>query len=483
MRHSVVIADADRDGLPVIFVNRAFSDLTGYSEQDVVGRSLNFLAGPETAQDMRAEMRGALAAKRPFNGLLLNYRKDGSAFWNELTLALIEDEGHGRFWMGTQTDVTERRELEVRLRESQRMEAIGKLSGGIAHDFNNILALVLGNAEIIAGEASHGSLTQDAAADIIEAADGGSKLVTRMLQYARGETGEQTDVQINGVIEDVVSLLARTISERVDVQVDLSAAVGRVRLDRTLFETALINLVLNARDAMPKGGTIRITTRRRSNAGPRLGTVAVVSVSDSGIGMDAATAARACEPFFTTKTNGRGNGLGLAMVYNFAKQSGGDLNIETVLGSGTSVNLLLPIDEPTVRFADSPDVRQRILLVEDDTKIRKVLARHLEQAGYGVDEVGSAEEAVALVDAGLVPALLLSDIRLRDGMTGIELTSLLRGRGSDIPMLLMTGFAEELGDELDRVGGIPVLRKPFRTAHLLSEIESRTGGRTRARAN
>jgi PAS domain S-box-containing protein len=482
IRQSVLIADADADGVPIIFANKAFTDLTGYTADEVIGRSCRFLAGPDTDKAVRDAMREAMAAERPFDGLILNYRKDGSAFWNELSLVLLEDEGHGRFWMGTQADVTERRELEARLRESQRMEAIGKLSGGIAHDFNNILALILGNAEIIAGEAPQGSLTGDAAADIMEAADGGSKLVTRMLQYARGENGTQEDVQLNGVINDVVALLARTISDRVSVQTDLSAAIGRVRIDRTLFETALINLVLNARDAMTGGGTIRITTRRRVNSGPRLGTVAVVSVSDSGTGMDDATVARAFEPFFTTKAEGRGNGLGLAMVYNFVKQSGGDVTIDTAQGRGTTVHMLLPTDEPAVRSAALPDGRKRILLVEDDAKVRKVLVLHLERAGYDVVETPTAEEAIALVDGGLTPAMLLSDIRLRDGMTGVELTALLKDRGATFPMLLMTGFAEELGTDNDLIGGVTVLRKPFRADDLLAEVERRTGTRRGTRA-
>ena len=481
IRQSVLIADADRDGLPIIFANKAFTDLTGYSADEVIGQSCGFLFGPDTDERVRTEMRDALAAERPFDGLILNYRKDGSAFWNELSLVLLDDGDNGRFWMGTQTDVTERREMEARLRESQRMEAIGKLSGGIAHDFNNILALILGNAEIIAGEASHGSLTRDAATDIMEAADGGSKLVTRMLQYARGENGEQEDVPLNAAINDVVALLARTISDRVSVQTDLSPAIGRVRLDRTLFETALINLVLNARDAMAVGGTIRITTRRRANAGPRLGTVAVVSVSDSGTGMEEAVVARAFEPFFTTKAEGRGNGLGLAMVYNFVKQSGGDVAIDTAPGRGTTVTMLLPVDEAAVRSIDEPDGRRCIMLVEDDAKIRKVLTLHLERAGYSVAEAAAAEEAVALIDAGLEPAMLLSDIRLHDGMTGVELTALLAERGSTFPMLLMTGFAEEVGAGGDLIGGVAVLRKPFRTEELLAEIERRIGVRRGAR--
>ena len=470
IKQSVVIADVGREGAPVIFANDAFVELTGYPLDEIIGRNCRFLQGPETSSDASGQMRAAIAAHEPFSGLILNYRKDGSAFWNDLALTPIDNGEIGRFFIGVQRDVTEQLDLEARLRESQRMEAIGKLSGGIAHDFNNILALILGNAEIIAAEASNGSLAKDAANDIMEAADGGSKLIARMLQYARGEGGENEEVALNSVIEAVVTLLRRTIGEPVRLEADLSAAVGRVVVDRTLFETALLNLVLNARDAMPKGGTIRISSRRQSNAGPMLGPAAIIAVSDSGVGMDDATKARAFEPFFTTKQAGRGNGLGLAMVYNFVKQSGGDISIDTAPGRGTTVNMVLPIAQSLISPVAPGDELPHILMVEDDAKVRKVLSAHLVRGGYAVDQVSSAEEALALIESGLAPAMLISDIRLCEGMTGVELVSILQDRGVEFPMLLMTGFAEELEANATQIRGVHVLRKPFRSAVLLTEV-------------
>jgi PAS domain S-box-containing protein len=479
IRHSIIIVDGSRDDQPIIFANRAFAELTGYSVEEVVGKNCRFMSGPDTSAETRAEIRAALAKRVPFEGMILNYHKDGTAFWNEISITPVDDDG-GQFWIGVQNDVTERLELETRLRESQRLEAIGKLSGGIAHDFNNILALVLGNAEIIAEDAERGSLAAEAASDIIEAATGGSKLVTRMLQYARGEGGLREEVGVNAIVEDMVALLTRTIGDPVRLETNLSAAVGRVCVDRTLFETALLNLALNARDAMASGGIVKISTRRRSNAGPALGTVAIISVSDTGKGMDEATKARAFEPFFTTKHDGRGNGLGLAMVYNFVKQSGGDVLIESAPGRGTTVSMLLPIDEPTIRSVPAADRRPQILVVEDDPKVRKMLALHLDRGGYAVDEVESAEEALDALQGGLVPALLLSDIRLRDGMTGVELVMQLKSRDAAFPMLLMTGFSDELEKYADAIENVPVLRKPFRSADLLSKIDRAIERRTAA---
>lgn len=467
---SVIIADANHADVPIIFANEAFVELTGYALDEVVGRNCRFLQGLDTSPDTREQIRAAIAARQPFSGLILNYRKDGSAFWNDLSLTPINDGEMGRFVIGVQRDVTEQLDLEARLRESQRMEAIGKLSGGIAHDFNNILALILGNAEIIAAEADDGSLARDAANDIMDAADGGSKLIARMLQYTRGEGGENEEVPINEVIEALVTLLSRTIGEPVRLETDLSPAVGRVTLDRTLFESALLNLALNARDAMPSGGTIHISSRRRANAGPTLGTAAVIAVSDSGVGMDDATKSRAFEPFFTTKHAGRGNGLGLAMVYNFVKQSGGDVSIETAPDRGTTVSMVLPISEPMIRSAASEDEAPHVLIVEDDAKVRQVLSVHLARGGFAVDQVSSGEEALALIDSGLRPAMLVSDIRLRERMTGVELVSILQERSAKFPMLLMTGFADELEENADHIRSVPVLRKPFRSATLLAEV-------------
>lgn len=480
---SVIIADANTEDAPIIFANEAFVELTGYAIEEIIGRNCRFLQGADTSADTRAKMRAAIAANEPFSGLILNYRKDGSAFWNDLSLAPIDGGDMGRFVVGVQRDVTEQLDLEARLRESQRMEAIGKLSGGIAHDFNNILALILGNAEIIAADADRGSLAREAANDIMDAADGGSKLIARMLQYTRGEGGECEDVQLNEVIEALVTLLSRTIGKPVSLETDLSAAIGRVTLDRTLFDTALLNLALNARDAMPEGGTIRISSRRRTNAGQALGTAAVISVSDSGVGMDDETKARALEPFFTTKQAGRGNGLGLAMVYNFVKQAGGDVTIESAVGRGTTVSMILPIAEPLVRAAMPENELPHVLVVEDDPKVRQVLSVHLTRGGFAVDQVSSAEEALALIESGLTPAMLVSDIRLRERMTGVELVSLLQKRSAKFPMLLMTGFAEELEENASQIKGVPVLRKPFRSAALLAEINRMVGSGAKKPAN
>lgn len=307
---SIVVTDNSVENQPIIFANEAFEILTGYSQDEIIGRNCNFLSGEGTSLDTRREIKSAIAERRRFRGNILNYRRDGTPFWNDLTIVPIDDRVDRQFFVGVQVDVTERLALEASLRESQKMEALGKLSGGIAHDFNNILALILGNAEFIAADMPAGSPLREAANDIIEAADGGSSLVARMLQFARGQGDQAELVNVNQTVRDVLSLLQRTMGNAVTLESDLSDAVDCVQVDRTMFQNALVNLALNSRDAMPDGGKIRIVTRRRSQAAPGLPNAVVVTVTDSGAGMDAATRERAFEPFFTTKDAGRGTGLG-----------------------------------------------------------------------------------------------------------------------------------------------------------------------------
>jgi PAS domain S-box-containing protein len=464
----VLITDSFEAGNPIIYANPAFERLTGYSFAEIEGRNSRFLSGPESSDATRADVRDALAARTPYQGLMLNYRKDGSTFWNDLTITPIDDGEKGRYFIGVQVDVTARLELEARLRDAQKMEALGKLSGGIAHDFNNLLALVLGNAELIADEAEEDSPIAEAIADIIEAADGGSKLVARMLEFARGQADGSQPIDVNHCVRNVVSLLSRTIGETIRVEADLSPGLASVCVDKTSFETALLNLALNARDALPRGGSITIITRRRADAGPGLEDAVVVSVADNGTGMDAATVKRAFEPFFTTKAAGSGTGLGLSMVYSLATQSGGLATIESAPGKGTTVSLLLPAEGSGKKpEASSIGALPRLIIVEDDAKVRKVLALHLSRTGYLVDEAGNAKEALALLRGRGDYALLISDIRLSEGPTGIDLVAAARAERPALPVILITGFAEELDDAPAHLEGVPILRKPFRTKDLL----------------
>lgn len=470
---SLAVADALVDGNPLIYVNAAFERLTGYSSNEVVGRNCNFLNGPATSRETRRLLREATADNRAWRGVTLNYRKDGSQFWNELSIVPVDDGANGRYFVGVQVDVTERIALEASLRESQKMEALGKLSGGMAHDFNNMLSLIIGNAELIEAGLPAGSPLLDATNDIIEAVDGGSKLIARMLQFARGETEVSQSLEVNRIVRDVVALLSRTLGNAIQIEMDLSEDVGLVHVDKPLFENAIINLALNARDAMPGGGTIRFSTRPRFNVGPGLTNVAVVSVSDTGQGMDEETRQRAFEPFFTTKDDGRGTGLGLSMVYRFVNQSGGDATIDSVLGRGTAVNLILPHEGSAPKAPPVlPEARSvpHILVVDDDSKVRKMLAIHLTRAGYVIDEAANAEDALGLLRTDKFYGLIISDVRMGEGMSGIELVAAVRAERPTMPMMLITGFSDELDNPPSHIENVPILRKPFRSSELLAIV-------------
>lgn len=470
---AVVLADADLPETPLVYVNPAFERLTGYSSDEVLGRNCRFLAGPETSIEQRAAIRAALSENREFRGLVRNYRRDGAPFWNDLTITPIAD-ADGRYFVGVQSDVSERLVLEANLREAQKMEALGKLSGGIAHDFNNILALIVGNAELLAAEAEGLPEVREAVADILDAAEGGAALVQRMLHFARGDQNPAETISVNRAIRDALSLLSRTVGDRVQFRIDLSDVVGQVRADRAMFESALINLVLNARDSMPRGGTVTISTRRRLDAAPAIEMAAVITVSDQGCGMSDETRRRAFEPFFTTKEGGRGTGLGLSMVYRFVQQSGGLIAIQSAPDEGTTIELVLPMvdeDAPTLTSDENKMVWPRVLVVEDDPRVRRVLAIQLQRARYVVDEAATAAEAEALLRAERRPDLIISDIRLGSGANGIELVASARAIIPGIPVLLITGFSDELENPPDHINGVPILRKPFRTKALLQAVE------------
>lgn len=340
----VLITDSHEATNPIVYANPAFESMTGYEADAILGWNCRFLQGPATDRQEVARIREAVAAKRVYQGLLLNYRKDGAPFWNELTIGPIAGgQEPDRYLVGVQIDVSSRIALEERLREAQKMEAIGKLAGGIAHDFNNLLALILGNADVIAARIHEASPEREAAADIIEAALAGSELVKRLLDFARGQQRAPARVDAARVVQSVLGLVARGLRDGLHLKADLAPDTGAVEVDETLFETALINLVLNARDATSGcAGVVTVTTRRRAGAFPDGRDGIAVTVADTGAGMDAETARRAFEPYYSTKGPERGTGLGLSMVYSFAEQSGGRAVIASCPGAGTKVELLLP---------------------------------------------------------------------------------------------------------------------------------------------
>lgn len=360
------------------------------------------------------------------------------------------------------------------LRQSQKMEAMGSLTGGVAHDFNNLLTPILGALDLLQRKGLGGDREQRLIAGAIQSADRARTLVQRLLAFARRQPLQPTAVDIRSLVQGMADLLASTTGPQVRVVVEAADDLPPAKADPNQLEMALLNLGVNARDAMADGGTLRITVTRESVRAPtaalKRGHYVRLSVADTGVGMDEATLAQAVEPFFSTKGVGKGTGLGLSMAHGLAAQLGGALTIQSRPGLGTHVELWLPISpilpgEDNVPTASGilGDVRGAALLVDDEDVVRESTADMLEEFGYKVLQANSGEAALALVAHGFAPDLLITD-HLMSGMTGIDLARALRGTMPDLPVLIVSGYAEVEGMAPD----LPRLTKPFRSAELES---------------
>ena len=436
------------------------------------------------AEDMPA-YRAAHARVTPQTPLLeAQYRirrPDGQVRWMyERGTVTFDEAGNALTRIGMVSDVTELRNLEAQLRDVMRLEAIGQLTGGIAHDFNNLLAVVLGNAETLTAELKSDARLYPSAQLIVQAAERGADLTRRLLAFARRQPLAPQITDVNKLLLGMQSLLRRTIEGDIDIAWDCDANLWHALIDPPQLENVLLNLCLNARDAMPGGGRLTITTR---NAGPGLGRghpvglpgqFIHIAVSDTGTGMDRQTLSHAFEPFFTTKGVGKGTGLGLSMAYGFIKQSSGQIRIDSEPGMGTTVNLYLPMahgaaDEDIL--ADDVAVvrgnREKILMVEDDHLVRSHVSEMLKTLGYQVTEASNGQEALSALRDGEDFALLFTDIMLPGGLNGQELAEAAAELRPEMAILMTSGYSRDLLKNRRSGGhGFPVLNKPYRINEL-----------------
>ncbi|MEM5473842.1 ATP-binding protein [Hoeflea sp. AS60] len=483
LEQGIMITDARRLDDPLIYVNPAFERLTGYSAEEAMGKNPRFLAGEDTAKPEINDIREAVKSGGTCRRMFINYRKDGGTFSNELTVSPVRNEaGEITQHVGIMADVSERVELESQLRQAQKMEAIGHLTGGIAHDFNNLLAIILGNSEILLEDIEDGELRQ-AIELVMSTAQRGAVLTQRLLAFGRRQALSPEPLAIGQVLHSLADMLRRTLGEPVELVTDDQSGEHLTMIDRCLFESALLNLAVNARDAMPNGGKLVITSdvlwetdgQRPADLGP--GAYIKVTVRDTGIGMSPDVLAKAFEPFFTTKDVGRGSGLGLAMVYGFAKQSGGHVSIESEPSEGTSVNLFLPVttEKPKPRVPETqsqepmPKGSERILLVEDEIEVRRFVARLLARLGYSVIEADNAAMAMAALKKTNGIDLIFSDLILPGGTNGLQLVEEAQGLQPGLRVLLTTGYTEEY-EKLAMTTQAPVLRKPYRRQELAVKL-------------
>jgi PAS domain S-box-containing protein len=368
--------------------------------------------------------------------------------------------------------VREREEAQAALRQSQKMEAMGQLTGGVAHDFNNLLTPIVGSLDLLQRKGLGGEREQRLIAAAAQSAERARTLVQRLLAFARRQPLQPVPVDIATLVEGMGELVSSTIGPQIKVVVDAPAGLPPAKADPSQLEMAILNLAVNARDAMPDGGTLRIsvtteTIRATHHAGLRTGHYLCLSVADTGLGMDTDTLTRAIEPFFSTKGVGKGTGLGLSMVHGLASQLGGALTIQSRPGLGTNVKLWLPQSalaasgDRAARPISLPTAFGTALLVDDEDLVRMSTAAMLSDLGYDIVEAVSAEDALRIVDEGRHFDLLVTD-HLMPGMSGTDLIGHLRRKRPGTPALLVSGYADI--DELD--ASLPRLAKPFRKDEL-----------------
>jgi PAS domain S-box-containing protein len=484
-RMPMVVVDPNKEDHPIVFANQAFLEMTGYAREEVIGRNCRFLQGPETDPATRAQVREAVAARRDIATEILNYRKDGSPFWNALFMSPVYNAaGDLVYFFGSQLDITRRRIAEDSLRQAQKMEAIGQLTGGIAHDFNNLLQVILGYADTLATnlerpDADPGRMGR-AVGNIREAAERASTLTQQLLAFARKQRLVGRTLSLNDLVTEMKELAARTLGDAVTIETDLAPDLRACRIDRTQAEVALLNVLINARDAMPDGGRVTIATRNEDTG--RLdgaGRLVSVAVTDTGSGIPSDVLARVMDPFFTTKEEGKGTGLGLSMVYGFAKQSGGFAQIESVMGEGTTVRLSFPAteegDEPS---QEPPSAEERpgtetILIVDDRPDVAELARGILRDYGYGTLMARHGREALEILGDHPEIDLLFSDLIMPGGMDGLSLAREAHRRHPALRILLTTGYAEA---SLERTGierpEFDILNKPYRRAELIRRVRA-----------
>jgi len=454
----IVISDPTLPDNPIIYVNRAYELITGYSSADVIGRNCRFLQGKDTDPKARALISGAIRSKQPVTTEILNYRKDGTPFWNEVSITPVQDvSGNLTHFVGIQADVTHRRNVEEQLRQSQKIEAIGQLAGGIAHDFNNMLTAINGHTQILLKNKSLDDSTTKILSEIYKAGQRAKDLTGNLLAFGRRQMLSPQTLDLNAVIVETASLLKSLIGDEIVVTISLDPRLKQVNIDRGQITQVLMNLAINARDAMPEGGQLLIET---SNADRKLSTrqeqpikarpCVVMSVSDTGHGMTEEVRTRIFEPFFTTKAIGMGTGLGLSTVYGIVTQSGGDIQVTSNINEGTRFEVCLPCSHELAANVEAPEEvpslsggTETILVVEDEELVRMYVSTVLASSGYTVLEAANGTQALKVArEYPAVISLVLTDMTL-PGISGLQLVSQLRIIRPEIRAIAMSGYSRE----------------------------------------
>jgi PAS domain S-box-containing protein len=474
----------------IVSWNSGAKRIKGYAADEIIGKNFQcFYCEEDRAAGIPAAGLRTAAREGRLETEGWRLRKDGTRFWANVIIDAIRSNGQLVGYAKITRDITERRAAEGRLRQAQKMEAVGQFTGGAAHDFNNLLMAILGSLEILRKRLPNDQRLLALLDNAVLGAKRGSALTQRMLAFARRQELKHEAVDVACLVNNMMELLERSLGPAIDIETHFPREAVHVRTDANQLETALLNLAINARDAMPHGGTITIAVGVEHVEGAHptnlpSGQFACLSVSDTGSGMDEATLARATEPFFTTKGIGKGTGLGLSMVEGLTGQSGGKLMARSTLGRGTTIELWLPIATDCITRAGERDVggakdtaaaeRQLcILAVDDDNLVLANITVMLEDLGHKVIAVGSGTRALEAINSTPDIELVVTD-QAMPVMTGLQLIEEIRARRPAMPVILATGYAElPLGVD----ASIGRLAKPFTQRALADVLALHSSGR------
>jgi PAS domain S-box-containing protein len=479
--------------------NSGAQRIKGYSESEIIGRHFSqFYTEEDLATNLPRRALDTAASEGRFEAEGWRLRKDGSRFWASVVIDPIRnDMGELIGFAKITRDITERRKTQEALEEAQaalfqaqKMEAVGQLTGGVAHDFNNLLTIIVNNLDLLTRNARDPrdvKLIESAQ----RAAERGAKLTQQLLAFSRRQPLQPDTHSPNTLIEGFESVLRRACGEMIRLQLSLSPRIRWVSVDAPQFESALLNLIVNARDAMPNGGSLKIMTgnvtlNEKDSASTNLqpGQYVSIAVQDAGTGMAPETVSRVFEPFFTTKELGKGTGLGLSQVYGFVTQSGGHIKIDSTPGQGTKVTMLLPAQETGDEASEEDGETERpvrdsagtVLIVEDEPAVLEVASDIFDSLGYDVVTATDANEAVKVLDGNPSIDVLFSDVIMPNGMNGVELSRKAREMRPNLKILLASGYPMSALPSEGLGAGVSFISKPYRWTELVEKLRGlRTG--------
>jgi len=473
----------DKEGR-IEYVNQRFVELTGYSREEALGKNPRILKSGEHPPEFYKDLWDTILAGEDWQGQFCNRKKNGELYWEMAHIAPLRDEkGEITHFVAMKEDVTYRKQIEEQLRHSLRMEAVGRLAGGIAHDFNNMLTVINGYSGYVLGKMKPEDPIYDKIREIRDAGDCAATIVRQLLNLSRKEAAQPQLLKVSEATGRMKHILNRLLGDTIEMKLTHAEDAGFVKMDPGQLEQIFLNLIVNAREAMPEGGTLTVSTDlvrietlheemipRRNRAGDFVR----ITVSDTGAGIDPALRARIFEPFFTTKKRGMNTGLGLSIVYGIVEQVGGGISMESQVGKGTTFRVYLPraaeesFSRDKIRLEDLPPGHAKLMLVEDESPVREFALQVLRERGYDVRVACGGEEALTMLDEdpGRRYDLLLTDLTMPK-MNGKELVARIREKVPDLKVIFMSGYSEQA---VAGVEGSAFLQKPFSHRALIMKV-------------